>query len=411
MDSPITRILIPMVVILVTIMTVVLFAVRHANRQIPGLQAWAYSYLCGWLLACTLLVRPYTPEWLAPAATPVLAVLSTWLNLAAARAYTGRTPWPLTYLAGTVTIMLGLSIQLLWWRPDPTLRLALVFGVNGTLMLLSAQAMFTAGIRLAPARYLFTLICGAQGLSVLAAALVLLLGNVDLNNSEHFRSIFEHVMLASIVMLVTRAFGVLMLANAHITAELRHFAERDPLTGVFNRRTFLILLDKAVHLMQRMNSPLSVLAIDLDHFKRINDTWGHGNGDLALCHFVQLSTGHLRKEDVIGRIGGEEFLIFLPNTRLNDAATVAECLRALIAAHPVAGTQGPIALTVSIGVTLIAQNESRDTALQRADAAMYQAKTKGRNRIEVAQEASMPTDEKIGPAPPTGHVMELPRTT
>ena len=384
MDSPINQILMPLVVVLVAIMTIVLFAVHHANRQIPGLLAWAQSYLCGLLLALNLLVKPYAPEWLPPVVGPVLTFLSTWLNLAAARAYTGRPPWPRACLAGALAILLGLSIHLAWWQPDPTQRVALVFMVNGSLMLLSARAMFTAGLRLAPERYLFTLACGTQGLSLLTASLVLLLGQADLGDSERFSVVLQHVVLGSIVVLVTRAFGVLMLANAHITAELRHFAERDPLTEIFNRRTFMILLDKAINLMQRMNSPLSVLALDLDHFKRINDNWGHGNGDLALRHFVRLASGRLRNEDVIGRIGGEEFLIFLPNTSLGDAAIVAERLRALIAAQPVAGTQGPIPLTVSIGVTLIAPGEPRDTTLQRVDEAMYRAKAKGRNRVELA---------------------------
>ncbi len=384
MDSPITRILIPLVVVLVTIMTVVLFAVRHANRQIPGLQAWAHSYLCGLLLAITLLARPHGPEWLPAVVMPVLTVLSSWLNLAAARSYTGREPWSPAYLAGTLTVMLGLSSYLTWWQAAPTLRLALLFGVNGTLLLLSARTMFTAGLRLAPERYLFTLACGAQGLAVLTSALALLLGNADLGDSERFSAVFQRVLLGSIVVLVTRAFGVLMLANAHITTELRHFAERDPLTEVFNRRTFMILLDKSIDLMRRMHSPVSVLALDLDHFKRINDSWGHGNGDLALRHFVRLVTSHLRNEDVLGRIGGEEFLIFLPNTGPDAAATVAERLRALVAAQPVAGTQGPIPLTVSIGVTQIAPDEPRDSALQRVDEAMYRAKANGRNRVELA---------------------------
>ncbi|MEO0003532.1 MAG: hypothetical protein RLZZ22_1224, partial [Pseudomonadota bacterium] len=194
----------------------------------------------------------------------------------------------------------------------------------------------------------------------------------------------QFVLVESIVVLVMRAFGVLMLANAHITAELRHFAERDPLTSIYNRRSFLILLDKSVNLMQRMQSPLSLLMMDLDHFKRINDTWGHGSGDQTLRHFVRLVSDHLRSEDVIGRVGGEEFVIFLPNTGLEAAAGVAERLRALIESQPVAGAQGPIALTVSIGVTLIARDESQETALQRVDQAMYRAKAKGRNRVELA---------------------------
>ena len=220
---------------------------------------------------------------------------------------------------------------------------------NGTLLLLSATTMLTADIRRQPERYLFTLACGGQGLLRLANALIL--GQTDLPDPERLGVITQVVLFESIVALVMHVFGVLMLANGHITAELRHFAERDPLTSVFNRRTFLILLDKSVNLMRRMNSPLSLLALDLDHFKRINDTWGHGGGDQALRHFVQLATDQLRT---------------------------------LIAAQPVAGAPSPIALTVSLGVTLIARGESQEAALQRVDEAMYRAKAKSRNRVELA---------------------------
>lgn len=141
MNSPTSQILMPLAMVLVTIMTIVLFAVHHANRQIPGLQSWARSYLCGLLLAIALLARHHAPEWLLPVVTAVLTFLATWLNVAATRAYTGRSPWQPAYLALALAIMLGLSIHLSWWQPNPTLRLALVFGVNGTLMLLSARAI------------------------------------------------------------------------------------------------------------------------------------------------------------------------------------------------------------------------------------------------------------------------------
>ncbi len=384
MNSPTFQILTLLTVILLTIMTVVLFAVQQANRQIPGLRAWACSYLLGLLLCLNFLARPHIPVGLSVIITQVLIFTSAWLNLAAARAYAGRQPWPQAYPAWALLIILGLSSHLTWQQPEPALRMVLGLGAASALMLLSALAMLTPEIRRQPERYLFTLACGGHGLLMLATSLTLLLGPPDLADPERLEAVAQFVLIESIVVLVMRAFGVLMLANAHITAELRHFAERDPLTSIYNRRSFMILLDKSVNLMQRMHSPLSLLALDLDHFKRINDSWGHSSGDQALRHFVQLASDHLRNEDVIGRIGGEEFVIFLPNTGLESAAGVAERLRALIESQPVAGPHGPITLTVSIGVTLIARGESQEAALQRVDEAMYRAKAKGRNRVELA---------------------------
>ncbi len=384
MNSPTFQILMLLTVILVAIMTIVLFAVQQANRQIPGLRAWACSYLLGLLLCLNFLARPHVSEGLSIVITQVLIFASAWLNLAAARAYAGRQPWPQAYPAWALLIILGLSSYLTWRLPEPALRLVLGLGAGGTLTLLSALAMLTPEIRRQPERYLFILACGGHGLLMLATGLLLLLGQADQTGPECLEAVAQFVLIESIVVLVMRALGVLMLTNAHITTELRHFAERDPLTSIYNRRSFLTLLDKSVNLMQRMDSPLSLLGLDLDHFKRINDSWGHGSGDQALRHFVRLATEHLRNEDVIGRVGGEEFLIFLPNTGLEAAAGVAERLRALIEAQPVAGPHGPIALTVSIGVTLIARGESQEAALQRVDEAMYRAKTKGRNRVELA---------------------------
>lgn len=384
MNSPTFQILMLLTVILVGIMTVVLFAVRYANQQIPGLRAWACSYLLGLLICFNFLARPHIPEGLSPVITQTLLFSSAWLNLAAARAYTGRQPWPQAYFGWMLLTILCLSSYLTWQQPEPTLRLALGLMAGGTLMLLSALTMLTKEFKRQPERYLFTLACGGHGLLMLATSLPLLLGPPDLADPERLEAIAQFVLIESIVVLVMRAFGVLMLANAHITAELRHFAERDPLTSIYNRRSFMTLLDKSVNLMQRMNSPLSLLGLDLDHFKRINDTWGHSSGDQALRHFVQLATDHLRNEDVIGRVGGEEFVIFLPNTGLEAAAGVAERLRALIESQPMTGAHASITLTVSIGVTLIARGETQEAALQRVDEAMYRAKAKGRNRVEIA---------------------------
>ena len=159
---------------------------------------------------------------------------------------------------------------------------------------------------------------------------------------------------------------------------------------MFNRRAFLTLLDKAISNAQRTQTMLPLLVMDLDHFKKVNDSWGHRAGDDVLRHFVMLAQCCLRKEDVMGRLGGEEFAIFLPNAGAGGAVAVAERLRAMVEAHPVVTEQRSIALTVSVGVTVCAGSESAGTALQRADEAMYLAKERGRNRVEMTAAAAVP---------------------
>lgn len=193
----------------------------------------------------------------------------------------------------------------------------------------------------------------------------------------------QWVLLEATVALLLMAFGVLMLANEFVTSGLRHLADADPLTGVFNRRAFLTLLDKGLSRAQRTQAPLAVLVVDLDHFKKINDTWGHQSGDDALRHFVRRAEQCLRREDVLGRQGGEEFAIFLPATDGAGAAKVAERLRVQVQAEPLQIDQRNMLVTVSIGVTLSTGDESAEAVMQRADEAMYLAKKRGRNRVEM----------------------------
>ena len=172
---------------------------------------------------------------------------------------------------------------------------------------------------------------------------------------------------------------------------------------MFNRRAFLTLLDKAISNAQRTQTTLPVLVMDLDHFKKVNDSWGRRAGDDVLRHFVMLAQRCLRKEDVMGRLGGEEFAIFLPNAGAGGAVAVAERLRARVEAHPVVTEQRSIALAVSVGVTVCTGSESAGTALQRADEAMYLAKERGRNR------GGDDSGRRSAPCPPRPPPTSLPR--
>jgi diguanylate cyclase (GGDEF)-like protein len=165
--------------------------------------------------------------------------------------------------------------------------------------------------------------------------------------------------------------------------ELRRLARTDALTGAPNRAA---LLDDGQHqlaLCRRQQRPFSALLLDLDYFKRINDTWGHQTGDEALRHSFRILRDDLRSYDVLfGRYGGEEFVLFLPGAALAQACALAERLRARLAAQPlVRAGQPPIPLTVSIGVAEAQPGGNLDRLLGRADAALYRAKAEGRDRV------------------------------
>ncbi|WP_176025342.1 GGDEF domain-containing protein [Azospirillum argentinense] len=164
-------------------------------------------------------------------------------------------------------------------------------------------------------------------------------------------------------------------------------AQTDPLTGVANRRALLDRAGEEIQRAQRARQPLSLLIADIDHFKRINDSRGHAAGDEALQRFVRTLDGALRPGDLIGRYGGEEFVVLLPNTALADASVVAERLRQRVAAQEMGSDGDSFRMTASFGVAPVAPDAPGgiDDALRVADAALYRAKAEGRNRVVPSQ--------------------------
>lgn len=166
---------------------------------------------------------------------------------------------------------------------------------------------------------------------------------------------------------------------------LQLLASTDELTGLPNRRALIAYAEHRVRQAQRGGGTLSVLMIDVDRFKRVNDTHGHAIGDEVLRHIAQVLPTGLRGRDRFGRLGGEEFLVVLPGAGLDQAAQVADRMRAAIVATPLIGTAGKLHFTVSIGVAELGRpQESVAGLLARADAALYQAKDNGRNAVALA---------------------------
>ena len=188
--------------------------------------------------------------------------------------------------------------------------------------------------------------------------------------------------------MIAITLGMVLMTAERLQSDLDHQANHDPLTGALNRRSFALLFEKAVAHSRRHQLPLSVLMIDLDEFKKVNDCLGHDFGDKVLCHFVAIAQQVLREDDICCRFGGEEFVAVLPNTSIEAALTVANRLRSAFAIHsPALETRKvhePFAITASIGVAELKQDEYFESLLRRADQALYQAKNSGRNCCELA---------------------------
>jgi two-component system cell cycle response regulator len=185
-----------------------------------------------------------------------------------------------------------------------------------------------------------------------------------------------------------------LLANCTVpaieSARLVHLAETDDLTRVYNHRVLVPRLTEEVSRAARHGTPLSLLMLDLDHFKHVNDRYGHVVGDEVLRGFVDRVRAEVRQHDLFIRRGGEEFLLIMPSTGGEEALTVAERIRARVASSPIeTQKRGPVDLTVSIGVATWAEPDDARTLESHADAALYRAKDEGRNRV-ASSRRSMP---------------------
>ena len=168
------------------------------------------------------------------------------------------------------------------------------------------------------------------------------------------------------------------------TAELKILATTDALTGTLNRRRFFEEAEEERARSVRYKHPLSLAMLDLDHFKAINDCFGHAVGDEALQRAAAVMRKAVRRQDRVGRYGGEEFGVLFPETGLDEALRVAERLRREVANEDMRAGDAPVQLRVSCGVAACRTDESIDATLRRADAALYRAKQDGRDRVVAA---------------------------
>ncbi|WP_347901376.1 GGDEF domain-containing protein [Pseudomonas purpurea] len=174
------------------------------------------------------------------------------------------------------------------------------------------------------------------------------------------------------------------MRNALLYRVATQSALRDPLTDTGNRIAMDQTLQREIEMARRHMQPLSLLMLDIDHFKRINDNYGHSAGDQVLKAVAASIKGQLRNVDMVFRFGGEEFLILLSNTPREAAAMVGERLRNAAQTQDYMADETPIALTVSLGCSTLLPGESAESLLRRADSALYVAKREGRNRLAMA---------------------------
>jgi len=331
-------------------------------------------YALGWLL---LAARPVLPSWVGVALGDALLLGGLCGQVGALIAFGGGAiPRALLFAPGP--LLFALVIPLLDNYRGLTLLVSVAYAIAlAAIGIASARLGREAG----PARWMMAAVYGAAAVMTPLRAI-----DIWLNHAAH-PDIFSANSLhtASFVFLfaatVVGSVAFLLMHRERAEAELYKLATFDALTGLFNRRAFFDIAERELARARRMGSIYAVLMMDLDHFKRVNDEYGHQAGDRVLADFAAVAKRSVRAEDLVGRYGGEEFCALLPGAGMQTAIAIAERLRDSVARHPLGDL--PRAITVSVGVTVSAADAggTLDTAIARADEALYRAKHEGRDRV------------------------------
>lgn len=327
-------------------------------------------------------LRGQIPDWLSIVVANGLLVIAFAHVVQALRIYNRRTSLAMP-MAGLVAATLIGEILLTYQWPNLYGRIVLVSLMIAVLAGIGIDAIYRKQLRITRPEHMVSIML-AVGILVMVARVLELpdAGFLDLTMSSPMQGIvFTYASLLPVI----ATSGFLLMCGERLNKDLTRLATIDSLTGVYNRRTMTELANKAIAASKRHGRALSLLNLDIDHFKRINDQFGHEAGDLALRRVVEIMQTVLRASDVIARIGGEEFVAILPDTDEASACRLAERLREQLADSDFSISGWPVPLRASIGVCAMGPAISNlESLLRETDRAMYAAKRGGRNRVVAA---------------------------
>ncbi|WP_439925413.1 GGDEF domain-containing protein [Nitrobacter sp. JJSN] len=359
------------------------------QQKIPTLSWWGAAYILGamsigvWTVAGSLLGDTVA---LALNAVGFVACGMVW---SAARVFHGRKPnWLALPLGAAVWLIVILC------PPDEssTMRLTIGASIVAAYAVLTANELWSEQRKGMQKRWPALLVPILHGFVLMFP---ILLGHMLRADGSTFRSSFWVPIFAFELVLYAlgTVFVIFMLVSDRTVKAHKAAALIDPLTGMLNRRGFAEATARLIERQASAGCLVTVLIFDIDHFKSINDRFGHAAGDEILKLFAIVVTNTLRITDLSGRIGGEEFAALLPCS-IKEAACAAERVREAFAASGITVENAPVETTVSIGVASGPPGAELEVLLAAADAALYQAKRGGRNRIEVAEEESLSLERR-----------------
>jgi diguanylate cyclase (GGDEF)-like protein len=326
-----------------------------------------------------ILMRGIVPDWLSIVVANALLVTGIGLIWSTIRAFEHRTaPLP-AVLAGTVVWLIACAIPAFYVVAE--WRIALMSFIAAAYSVSAAYEFWRGRSERLQARMPLVALCLIHAVIVSARAVAALLVPLEGEplDGNWLQNLF---MMEAPLFLIAGAFLGAALVRERAERDLRVKAETDELTGVFNRRAFLEASRALVVEAQKSGEPVVLLLFDLDHFKTINDRYGHAAGDRTLCLFAEIAKSAIRGTDVFGRIGGEEFAALLPGCDPAVAERIADRIRGDLAAKAIVYGGMQVTATVSVGVASMAGPGAHlDTLMAWADKALYESKRGGRDRV------------------------------
>lgn len=365
--------------LLLAIMSLFVFIAWYFNKNYKGIREWFFAFLCATMNLLLFILHPPVEKIVATLYLDLLLMATGLFAFLGCRRYIGNEIEKSRYFFSLIG--LAAVIGAYYSESNGSLGFALSSIIAGGFCISGGIILWKGGFANHPIRY------GLSGATVFhgifmtirpllftSPAEALLMMNPKLNGFVII--LFEQIIICPILALL-----VILLMNEDGLRLLRIQAEYDHLTYLRNRGSFFTQLRKAANLSTRLKTPLSVLAIDIDHFKSINDIYGHSAGDEALKAFARSAEQCIRDGDSAGRIGGEEFSIFLMNSSPEQAEKIAKRLQNLLADSPVTIDGNSITYTISIGIACFDGTQSIESVITDADKALYAAKRDGRNKI------------------------------
>ena len=377
-------------------------AVVGWGRRRDGLGRWAAALLVNAIGHLLIMLRGLIPDVLS-IVVGNLMLSSVFVGMiAAVYQFQGRpVRWPLL-LAPPLLVLVFVSVFIDNF-PARVSFVGLVIGLQAVWALLAALSHRHATV----GRGQWLLVAGLSLEVVVLGgrALVAISTHSEATNILQSSALQTLTFLATFSVVLVSSVGFVFMSRDRADENNRVLAALDPLTGVANRRSLIAALDRDMARAQRMREPMALMMVDIDHFKDVNDQYGHPAGDRVLCSVVNVLRQRVRAQDLVGRYGGEEFMVLLPDTGLTGAQQLARALCKAVEESrcPADGVPGPgIAVTVSIGVFggRLGSGDSWDMLIAAADRALYQAKNNGRNRVEVATGLRRPSAQLAAQANP-----------